>query len=255
MSFKAFMNKNGSTIAMIGSIGLIIGTVFMAVKKSKEGAQVHDEYEKQMASADGNAQLEAEAKVNYIKKSASVYKEAIVCACGAIILAYISHRSDAKKIANLGATLALNEDKVKKVYNYIERKLEPNGMTRRDIEKDIAEKDTEHQFDPPVKAKKRYRKEEPVTFQDSFSGTRYESTMRDYEAAVDRAELILTRYGAYGLGYNKWRGLLGLEDIPAGATNGWRASEFRPYLQEAIIDGQPVYVICYKEFPNSNYWK
>ena len=255
MSFKMFLNKNGSTIMTVGSIVLTIGAVFMAVKKSKEGAEVREEFEEEFAKADGNAQLETEARINYVKKTAKVYVKAIACAGGAIVLAYASHRTDAKKIANLGAALAFNEEKVKKLYNYIERKLEPYGMSKKDIERDITEKDPDAPFTPTEKPRKRYRKEEPVIFKDSYSGAQFESTFKDYYAACDRAELILTRHGAFGLGYNKWMGLLGLQETPAGASVGWKLGDFKSYIQESIIDGLPVYLICYKEYPSSDYWK
>lgn len=255
MSFKMFLNKNGSTIMTVGSIVLTIGAVFMAVKKSKEGAKAREEFEEEFTEADGNAQLETEARINYVKKTAKVYREAIVCAGGAVILAYASHRADAKKIANLGAALAFNEEKVKKLYNYIERKLEPHGMSKKDIEKDIAEKDPDAPYAPTEKVRKRYRKEEPVVFKDSYSGAQFESTLKDYYAACDRAELILTRHGAFGLGYNKWMSLLGLQETPAGASVGWKVGDFKTYIQEAMIDGLPVNLICYKEYPNRDYWK
>lgn len=255
MSFRAFINKNGSTIATAGTIILTIGAVFFAVKKSKSGAEAREAFEEKMDAADGNAQLETEARIEYIKDIAVAYKETLICAGTAIILAYTSHKSDAKKIANLGASLALNEEKVKKLYNYIERKLEPQGLKKKDIEKELVEKDPDAQFTPTEKVHKRYRKEEPVVFKDSYLGTQFESTLKDFYAASDRAELILNRRGAFGLGFNKWMNLLGLGDTPAGASVGWKPSEFKVYLQESIIDGQPVMIICYKDNPNSNYWR
>lgn len=255
MSFKTFMNKNGSTIMLFGSIALTVGAIISAVKKSKEGAKVREEYEEEIAEADGNAQLETEAKINYVKKTAKVYSEAIIFGTAGITLACISHRTDAKKITQLGTALAFNEERVKKLYNYIERKLEPHGMSKKDIERDMAEKDPDAPFTPTEKPRKRYRKEEPVVFKDSYSGTQFESTLKDYYAACDRAELILSRHGAFGLGYNKWMGLLGLQDTPAGATVGWKPGDFKSYIQEAMIDGLPVYIICYKEYPNSEYWR
>lgn len=254
MSFKAFMNKNGTTIATAGSIVMTVLAVVFAVKKAKEGAEAREEYEKQFEDANDNAQLETEAKIEYGKKLVGVYKEAIIFATGAAVLAFVSHRADAKKITSLGAALALNEDKVRKLYDYIERKFEPKGKTRRDIEKDIAESDPDSIGEKPVKGRKRYRKEEPVTFQDTYTGNMFESTLKDFDSALDRAELILNRRGGYGLGYNKWRSLLGLEDVPAGATTGWKSGEFKAYLQEAVVDGTPVYLICYQQFPDEKYW-
>ena len=253
-SFKTFMNKNGSTIATTGSIVLTIAAVWLAIKKAKEGAEAKEEYDEEFEKAEGNAQLETEAKVNYIKKTVRIYRDSIIAGLIAITCAYISHRTDAKRIANLGAALALNEEKLNKVYKYLERKLEP-GKSKKTIEKDILESDPEAGLEGTSKVKKRYRKEEPVTFQDSYSGTRFESTMKDYDAACDRAELILSRRSGFGLGYNKWRSLLGLEDVPCGAETGWKQGEFRSYLQESMIDCQKIYLICYKEFPNSQYWK
>lgn len=251
--FKSFMHKNGSTIATVGSIVLTIATVVLAIKSAKEGAVVEKQYQLELKNADSNAQLRTEAKVNYIKNIAKAYAGTIVCASGSILLAYISHKSDAKKIANLGAALAFNEEKVKKLYGYIENKVIPEG---KNADKELVEADPDNKFDgEPIKVKKRYRKEEPVTFRDSYDGTFFESTMKDYYAAKDRAELILSRKDAYGLGFNRWRNLLGLEDTPAGATIGWRPNEFKTYLQEGIQDGIPYYIICYKEYPNSSYWK
>lgn len=256
MSFKGFMTKHGTAIATGGSIILTITAVVIAIKKSKEGSEAEETYKENLEAANNNAQLVSEAKVEYIKDLFKAYKWSIGCAAGAILLAYISNRSDAKRIANLGATLALSEDKIKKLYGYIEKKLEPEGLNKRDIEEDIVESDPENVYDNnPVKARKRYRKEEPVLFRDSWSDTLFESTMKDFYVAVERTEAILVRGKGFGLGYNKWRNLLGLEDIPAGASVGWKPGEFKAFLQKANIDNQIVYVICYKEFPNSDYWK
>lgn len=256
MSFKSFMNKHGTAIATGGSIILTIAAVVIAIKKSKDGTEARETYQEDLEAANNNTQLVTEAKVEYAKNLVKAYKWSIACAGGAILLAYISNRSDAKKIANLGATLALNEEKVKKLYGYIEKKLAPEGIKKNEIEADIVESDPDNVYEGnPIKAKKRYRKEEPVLFRDSWSDTLFESTMKDYYTAVERTETILVRGKGFGLGYNKWRNLLGLEDIPAGASVGWKPGEFRSYLQQTTIDGQTVYVICYKEFPNSEYWK
>lgn len=256
MSFRSFMSKHGTAIATGGSIVLTIAAVVIAIKKSKDGAEAEETYKENIEEANGNAQLISEAKVEYVKDLGKAYKWSIACAAGAVLLAYVSNRSDAKKIANLGATLALSEDKISKLYNYIEKKLEPKGVSKREIEEDIVESDPDNVYDNnPVKAKKRYRKEETVLFKDSWDGTLFESTMKDYYVAVDRTEAILLRSKGYGLGYNKWRNLLGLEDIPAGAYVGWKPGDFRSYLQQATLDGQTVYIICYKKFPNSDYCK
>lgn len=253
MSFRAFWNKNGTAIATGGSIILTVAAVIIAIKKAKNGSEIREKYEEDFEDANGNAQLEAEAKIEYAKNLIKTYGSSIACAGGAIILAYISHKSDAKKIANLGAALALNEDKIKQLYGYIERKLEPN-MKKNEIEQDISESDPETCYDGnPIKARKRYRKEDPVIFRDSWSGTKFESTMKDYYTAVERAENILLRSKGYGINYNKWQNLLGLEDTPAGAEVGWKPNEFRSYLQKTTDDGEIIYIICYKTFPNSQY--
>lgn len=251
--FKAFMHKNGTTIATAGSIILTVTAVVLAIKSAKKGSEIEDQYQTDLENADDNAQLQAEAKVNYIKNLAKTYAGTLVCTGGSILLAYISRKADAKQIANLGAALAFNEEKVKKLYNYIEHKVLPEG---KNPSQELTENDPDNKFNnEPIKVHKRYRKEEPINFRDSYDGTLFESTLKDYYAAKDRAELILSRQGAYGLGFNRWRNLLGLEDTPAGSTIGWRPNEFKTYLQEAMQDGVPYYIICYKEFPNSHYWK
>ena len=256
MALKTFLAKHGTALATGGSIILTVVAVVVAIKKAKEGAEIKDQYSEELENADGNAQLQTEAKISYAKNLVRTYKWAIVSSCGAIVLAYISHRSDAKRIADLGAALMLSEEKIEQLYRYSERKLLPMGQTRKDLEKDIVETDPNSQYgDVPIKAHRKYRKEEPVNFKDSYSGIQFESTLKDYESAVDRAEFILRKQDNFGLNYNKWRNLLGLDDIPAGAPVGWKAHEFKSYLKEVMIDNVPYYLICYKEFPNSVYWK
>lgn len=252
MKFRTMMDKHGSTIATVAAAVLTVAAVFFAVKSAEKGAKNAEKHQVDVDAAGDNSQLKTEADVKYIKNTIVDYKEAIICATGAIVMACISRGKDAKKIANLGAALAFDEDKIKKLYSYIEGKV--GSKNKKYIEKDIAENDEDLPFDSPIKAKRRYKKEDIATFYESYSGTLFDSSFKDFYAACDRAELISSKPNGE-LGYNKWRALLGLEDIPAGACVGWPKNEFKAYTQESIIDGRTVYVIGYKQNPDSNYWK
>lgn len=251
----SWVKKNGSTIALITAGVLAVISLINVIKASKEGAKVLNEYDEAEAEAEAenNEQKKAEAKIDKIKGLITVYKGPIVLMGLSVVCGALAHKMDLNRIIELGSSLALSERKLDRLYEYVEKKIEGG--------KAEVEKHMEGHDEPPfdnferAKRKRKYIKEEPVNFKDTYTGTAFESSMNDYYAACDRASYVLSRKGGYGLSYNKFRSLLGLEDIPAGQNVGWKAGEFKSYLQESIIDGEPYFLICYSKFPHSGYWE
>ena len=264
MNFKMFkdtIKKNGPGIATAASIILTGLSVIFAIRKAKEGSELIDEYQEKKTDLENlpvdcvkrgdKAILMAE----YAVKFADVYKESLICAGGAMAGAYLSNKWNGRTIAGLSAALMLNEDKLKKVYGKAEQVFGKGGGD--DLKTAV---NTDVPFDAePEKARMRHRREEPAVFFESYSGTLFESNLRDVDDGIARAKRLIEKDPRHVLNYNKFRSLIGLEDAPCGVCVGWHRTRvpFNPVTKIVSIDGREVIGIFYNidgEDPSSNYY-
>lgn len=262
MNFRSigqYFEKNGPSIATLASVVLTGLSVYFAIKKAPQGAAAAEGY--------SNAKLDLEekpiadrvqgddiyVKLAYGVKLAQVYRESLICAGGAMGCALLSNKLNGKKIAGLAAALALNEDKLRKVYSKAEHVFGKGGKA--DL-KEMTDCDIPP-FDPdedPVKGRRKHRKEPIEQFYESFTGTLFESTGKDVDDAIKRAQDRIRNDPRHILNFNKWRSLLGLEDVPCGTCVGWHRSDpFAPYTKLVVIDGREVIGIFYEVDPASDY--
>lgn len=254
-----YFEKNGPSIATLASVVLTGLSVYFAIKKAPEGTGVLCEYDIEKDSLEDRPLADSKntdllaLKLETGKKLAVAYKDSLLCAVGAMGCALLSNKLNGKKIAGLAAALALNEDRLRKVYSKAESVFGKGGKT--DL-KEMTDCDIPP-FDPdeePVKGRRKYRKEPIEQFYESYTGTLFESTGKDVDDAIKRATDKIRNDPRHMLNFNKWRSILGLEDIPAGTCVGWHRSDpFRPYTKLVVVDGREVIGIFYEVDPESGY--
>lgn len=263
MNFKGiarYFEKNGAGIATTTSIILTGLSVYFAIKKAREGAEIREEYETQKelidvanyVDNDKKAYDRVVLKFGYAKKLAVTYKESLICAAGAMASAFTANKINGNKIAGLAAALAINEDKLRKVYSKAEQ------MFGKDTKTQLKEMvDSDIPFDPDkefVKGRHKHRKEPIERFFETFTHTGFESTAKDVEEAIKKAEEKIKKDPRHILPYNKWRSFLGLEDAPAGVNYGWNRSDpFRAYTKLMIYNGEEYIGIFYEVDPSEDY--
>ena len=258
---KDTLSKNGPGIATALSMVLTGLSVYFAIKKAPEGALAKIQYEKAKADvenkplADQNKNDEISVKAAYGVALAKTYKESLACAAGAVTCAYLSNKWNGKTITALGAALAINEDKLKKVYKNAEKVFGKGG---KDDLKEMT--DCDIPFEPDKKVEKgkqsfKHRKEPVEKFYESYTGTMFESTGGDVNGAIDRAYEIMKRDPKHMLNFNKFLSLLGLPDVPAGTNVGFRTGycDLSVSTKLVMINGEEVVGIFYDEDPCSGY--
>lgn len=263
MNFKNigdFFEKNGAGLAAVASVVFTGLSVYFAIKKSGEGNEIIEEHlEKEFdletkPIADRKTTDALALKLETGKKLAVCYKESLFCAGTSIVCTILANRINSKKIAGLAAALALNEKKLEKLYSASERVF---GKGAKDDLKEMTDVDVPFDADtPPVKAKRKHRREEICEFYESFTGTLFESNRRDIDDAIARGTSLITRDPKHILNFNKWRSLIGLEDVPAGTCVGWHRTHtpFKPYTKIIEVDGREVIGIFYEKDPTSDYY-
>ena len=261
-TIKDTFSKNGPSIATAASIILTGLSVIFAIKKSRENMQIMSDYEDDKIDletkplADQKPTDEMELKLKYATKFVVTNKEALACAGGSMLCAYLSNKWNGRTIAGLSAALMLNEDKLKKVYKRAEDVFGKGGAE--DLKTAV---NTDIPFDPDNvdRARVRHRREEPAVFFESYSGTLFESNPRDVYDGIARAKRLIEKDPRHVLNYNKFRSLIGLEDAPCGVCVGWHRTRvpFNPVTKIVIIDGREVIGIFYNidgEDPSSDYY-
>lgn len=256
---KGYLEKNGPGIATVCSMALTALSVIFAIKKAEEGAFVMASYAEKrdgyedLPVADRKSTDILALKIETGVELAKTYKESLICAGGAIALTYAANRMNTKTIAGLGAALALNEKKLKKVYDKA-NEIYGGGAApdlKEAVDCDIPpvdEKDVE-------KAKVRHRKEPIERYWESYAGVPFESNERDVNAAIDRAHKIASRDNGR-LNYNKWRSLLGLPDAELGVCEEWDAERpFEVSQRIVYIEGQEYIALVYENEPHSKNYK
>lgn len=261
-TIKDTFSKNGPSIATAASIILTGLSVIFAIKKSRENMQIVSDYEDDKIDletkplADQKPTDEMELKLKYAAKFVVTNKEALACAGGSMLCAYLSNKWNGRTIAGLSAALMLNEDKLKKVYRRAEDVFGKGGAE--DLKTAV---NTDIPFDPDNvdRARVRHRREEPAVFFESYSGTLFESNPRDVYDGIARAKRLIEKDPRHVLNYNKFRSLIGLEDAPCGVCVGWHRTRvpFNPVTKIVPIDGKEVIGIFYNidgEDPSSDYY-
>ena len=261
-TIKDTFSKNGPSIATAASIILTGLSVIFAIKKSRENMQIMSDYEDDKIDletkplADQKPTDEMELKLKYATKFVVTNKEALACAGGSMLCAYLSNKWNGRTIAGLSAALMLNEDKLKKVYKRAEDVFGKGGAE--DLKTAV---NTDIPFDPDNvdRARVRHRREEPAVFFESYSGTLFESNPRDVYDGIARAKRLIEKDPRHVLNYNKFRSLIGLEDAPCGVCVGWHRTRvpFNPVTKIVPIDGKEVIGIFYNidgEDPSSDYY-
>ena len=248
---KVYLRKNGPSIATLASMVLTGLSVYFAIKNSQKTADIVNEYSEMDANlddipiADRKSTDKLALKLETGKKILIANKESVICAGGSIFLTWLANRENCKTIAGLAGALAISEDKLKRVYSKIGKE------AREAIESDVPWDENT----PPVKAKRRHRREEIAVFYESYTGTLFESNCRDVDDAITRAKSLISKERYKILNYNKWRSLIGLEDIPAGTCVGWNRNDpFVPYQKLITIDGREVIGIFYENDPVNDYF-
>lgn len=262
MNFKSiskFVKDNGPAIATLSSMVLTGLSVVFAIKKAPEAVKEQAKYEdlkerlESKPLVDRKPDDEFSAKVGHVIKMAGIYKESLLCAGGAIVLTYTANKMNAKTIAGLGAALAINEAKLKKVYDNAERVFGKGG---KDDLKEMTDCDIPP-FDPdePIERTKHCRRKDVIEiFYDSYTGNKIESTGKHVDDAITRAKYRYDREGS--LNFNKWFSILGLPEVDAGVCVGWsrRNCPFRPYTKQIYVDGESMVGIFYENGPISDYY-
>lgn len=255
-----YFEKNGAGIATAVSMVLTGLSVYFAIRKADEGSMAKSLYiaDKEILEekpiADRKPDDDLMIKISYAKDIVRTYKESLICAGGAIGLTYLANRLNGQKIAGLAAALALNEDKLRKVYYKAEKVFGKGGSD--DLHEMVGADPNDIPFDTePERAKRRHRREEICLFYESFTGTLFESNCRDVDDAVTKAKHRIDRDPHHTLNYNKWRSLLGLEDAPCGVCVGWHRTylPFNVYQKIICVDGRDVVGIFYENDPASKY--
>ena len=261
MNFRelgTYFRKNGPGIATAVSMVLTGLSVYFAIRKAEQGVNVHEEYLNdcmdlaEVPLADRKKNDALALKLNYGIELAKTYKESLVCAGGAMLLTYLANKENGKTIAGLTAALAINEDKLRKVYAKAENVFGKGGA---DDLKEAVNCDIPPFSEAPVKGRVRHRKEEICEFYESFTGTPFESTMGDVEDAIARAKKRMLNDPRHTLNFNKWRSLLGLMDVDAGISVGWHRTDvpFEPTTKIVYIDGREMVGIFYGTEPTHDY--
>lgn len=253
---RRYLEKNGPGIATAVSMVLTGLSVYFAIRKSAEGAAVIEEYETMVDNlndvpiADRKDTDRLALNLNAAKALAGVYKESLACAAGAITLTYLANRLNGQKIAGLAAALALNEDKLRKVYSKAEKVF---GAGAADNLKETID-DIPFDEEPDL-AKRRHRREETCLFYESYTDSLFESNIRDVNDAITRAKHRIDQDPRHTLNFNKWRSLLGLEDAPCGVCVGWHRNHlpFEVIQKVMYIDGKEVVGLYYENDPESSY--
>lgn len=260
-TIKDTFSKNGPSIATAASIILTGLSVIFAIKKSRENMQIMSDYQDEQIDletkplADQKPTDNMELKLKYATKFVVTNKEALACAGGSMLCAYLSNKWNGRTIAGLSAALMLNEDKLKKVYKRAEDVFGKGGAE--DLKTAV---NTDVPFDPDNvdRARVRHRREEPAIFYDSYTDSLFESNGRDVENAIERAKRLIDKDPRHVLNYNKFRSLLGLQDAPCGVSVGWHRTyvPFNPVTKIVPIDGMEAIGIFYNiegSNPQSDY--
>lgn len=256
---KGCLEENGTGIATAASLILTGLSIIFAIRSAKRGANILEDYQEakedlaDIPLADQKSTDELSLKIETGKKLAIAYKESLICAGSAMILTFIAHKSDAKKIAGLTAALALNEDKLRKVYAKADDIFGKGG--KEDLREAVDCDNPPFDEDDPVRAKHIHRREEIKQFYESWTGTLFESTERDVNAAIQRAETRIKKDPRHILNFNKWRSILGLMDVDGGISIGFNSTSvpFQPYMKTIMIDGVETIGIFYEYKPESKY--
>ena len=248
---KMFWDKRGPGVATAGAIILAVAGVVNAIRKSRETAKIIDEYEFKAVDCDDKKD-EVKLKVSTAAQIAVEQKEAIACAVGSGFCAWYAFHKQNGTIGALLAAVALNEDKLAKVYSKAEEIFGKNGGKdlREAVDCDIAPFDT----DDIVKTKKHYKKEDAIEgFFESYSGVPFESSSRNVENAITLGERRSANSNK-SLGFDKWMSLLGLDCPPSAAGAGWaKEFPFKPYTEVVEIDGREFIGIFYENQPRHDY--
>lgn len=256
----------GPELAAAGALLCLGAALYKAIKAAPEGATVaveHAETVERIKSTAKDARNErrelAKARVETCGKYVYAYRWAMGFGVGSAALMVLSNRLSGRKIATLAATLALNEDKLQRIYDHI-------GITKKDgesYEHEMRVQDTEamHRIeDEPELSSERSRKARTAdedrleAFYEPYTGTLFESTKDDVIEAIGRAKSITERDKRGILNHNKWRALLGLEDVPSGCNVGWCLG--RPFdvrFLTSMRDGREVTILSYRVDPFSGY--
>lgn len=246
-----YFEKNGPSVLTLVSVVLTGFSVYFAIKKAEDGQLAKYSYEAgkeildEKPLVDRTPNDELALKVSYTKDIIKTYKESLICATGAITCAILSNKLNGKKIAGLAAAVALNEDKIRKLYSAAEKRFGPEAKEK--LTEQMASDSCP--FDDPEEGRHRYKKEPVEVFYETFYGTAFESTGKDVNAAIAKAK---RRYEneRRKLNFNKWRSLLGLEDIPAGTYSEFNPTHpFDPYTKIIIVNGEEMIGIFYRHDP------
>lgn len=259
---KTYLRKNGPGVATALSMVLTGLSVYFAIKKADQGVQVQNDYENAMTDLEDKPLADrSQNDVTMIKVSRAIgtvkaYGESLACAAGAITCAYLANKWNGATIAGLGAALAINEDKLRKVYKNAENVFGKGGKDdlKEMIDCDIPPFDPE---EPVAKGKRshKHRKEQVEKFYESWTGTAFESTAGDVNDAIDRALDLMKKDPRHILNFNKFRSLLGIPDVPKGTDVGFRTgyNDLRVYTKLVPVNGDEYIGIFYENDPCSGY--
>lgn len=216
-----YLKDNGPAVATVGSMVCTALAIIFAIKNAEHGATAKEMYEdekkdiQEMPIADRKPEDELRNKAVYAINIVHAYKETFIFGAGAIILAGVANKMNAKTIAGLSAVVAMNEEKIKKIYKKANEIY--GGGAAPDL-KEAVDADVPP-FDPDDmhKAKtsrRKEKKEQMERYFDTFSGQTFWEYPSRFEAAVQRAR---DRYDAdHGfLSWNKWDSIRGLPDNTA----------------------------------------
>ena len=260
-NLSKYMKDNAPALATFGYMVLTALSVYFAIKAAPDGTAAQINYiqaKERIESkplADRKPDDAIAAKASYAVAIGKAYRRSLICAGGAIGLTYAANKMNAKTIAGLGAALAINEAKLKKVYENANRVFGKGG--KEDL-KEMVDCDIPP-FDPdePIQRTKHCRRKDVIEiFYEPYTGTKFESTGKNVDDAIARANYRINNDRGHSLNFNKWFSILGLPEVRAGLAVGWnkKTCPFRVYTKPVCVDGETMTGIFYENDPVSDYY-
>lgn len=256
--FSNYLKDNGPAVATVGSMVCTALAIIFAIKNADQGATAKELYEDEKRDieekdiADRKPSDELRNKAMYAINLFHAYKETFAFGAGAIILAGTANKLNAKTIAGLSAVVAMNEDKIKKIYKKADE-IYGGGAApdlKEAVDADVPPFDPDDMHKAKV-SKRKEKKEQMERYLDTFSGETFWEYPSTFEKAVQRAR---DRYDAdHGyLNWNKWNSIRGLPDTDLGIlTEFTRDTPFSVSLRTGEKEGIDWNLILYDFDPKT----